>query len=246
MPVLFGDVLEYTSAVSGSAGGAITGTTITSGVKNNVVPDITDASRIAGGTDYRKTFWKNNNGSVAVNVPILWTPVAPTNMTLSIGLGVSDSNDADPNQGNMTAWSTAAKVALISDTVGDVRIATIFGMDNSGTPVPTTETVTLTGTTEVLSVATYSKVWAVFLSAIDAAKGVTVKQGTGGTTRGTIPLNKLVCWLWVATPTSLAAGIALPNLAAGQSYGVWRKLVWIAGATAVRPDTQTVSMSENA
>lgn len=245
MPVALGDVLEYTSAASGSTGGAITGSTITSAVKNNVEPDVLDAARIAGGVDYRKTFWKNNNGSDPVQVPILWTPVDPTNMTLAIGLGVNSSNDADPGQGNMTAWSSTGHVALVSDTAGDVRVATIFGMDNSGTPVPVTETVTLNGLTEVLSVAIYSKVWAVFLSASDAGKIVTVKQGSGGTTRGTIGHSKVACWIWVTSPTSLGAGIALVDLPAGQSYGVWRKLTWVAAAGAVRPNSQTVSITEN-
>jgi hypothetical protein len=246
MSVSASDIVEYLSASAGSTGGAITGSSVTSGVANNVNPNVTDAARAAGGTDYRKTFWKNTHATDAMQLPIVYVEVLPTNNTLSIGIGVNDSNDADSGQGNMTAFGAAAKVALISDGT-DTRVATIFGLDNSGTPVPIIENVTLTGASEVLSVATFSKVWAVFLASTSGSRTVTVKQGTGGTTRGTIGISKLGCWLWVSNPgTVKTAGIALPNLAAGQSYGVWRRRVWTAGAGTVRPDSQTMTLEENA
>lgn len=245
MPISGSDIVQYLSTSAGSTGGAITGSSTTSGVKNNVWSDITDASRIAGGTTYKKTFWKNNNGSFAASVPVIFTPILPTNMTLTIGLGVDSSDDADSGQGNMSAWSANALVSVVSDTAGDTRVVTIYGMNNAGTPVPTTETVVLSGTTQVLSANTYSKVWAVWVASVDAGKIVTVKQGSGGTVRGTIGLSKKICWLWV-TASSKGAGIALPNLASSQSYGVWRKLSWTAGAGAVKPNSLTLRFEENA
>lgn len=223
--------------------GSITGTGITSGVANNVWPNISETDRLAGGTLYRKTFFKNNNGTDAAVLPVVWFPVAPTNMTLVLGIGIDNSADSDSAQGNMTAWTSSAKVALIS-TAADVRVVTIIGMDNSGTPVPVTENVTLTGAVEVLSTLTYSKVWAV-IAASTNANTVTVKQGTGGTTRGTFASGKLGCWLWVAAGTAKSSGIALPNLAFGASIGVWHKLTWIAGATAIQPNTLSVEVQEN-
>jgi hypothetical protein len=157
--------------------------------------------------------------------PVLYYPVAPVNATLLLGFGFDHTTDDDPAQGNMTAWSANAKVALISDGA-DVRTATIYGMDNAGTPVPISEAVVMTGASEVLSVATFSKVWGVVMSATDASRTVLVKQGTGGTTRGTIGLLKKLCFLFVSAGTVKANGIALPDLAAGQNYGVWRKLTW--------------------
>lgn len=246
MVVAATDIVEYQSASAGSTGGAITGSSITSGVPNNVVPNYNEASRIAGFTDYRKTFWKNNHGTDAMKVPVHWLFVAPLSATMSLGFGFNHADDADSAQGNMTAWGANAKIAVVSSSAGDARVLTVYGMDNSGSPVPTTETITLNGTTEVLSVATYSKVWAVYAASLDGARTVTVKQGAGGTTRGTIAPNKKICWLWIVTPTTKAAGIALPDLPAGQSYGVWRRIVVSAGASAQRPNTQTVRISENA
>lgn len=244
MAVLSADFVEYLSTSAGSTGGAISGSSVTSGVSENVNPNQADSALTAGGTDYRKTFWKNGNATDTAQVPVIWYSVGPTNVVLQLGLGFNNSDDTDPAQGNMTAWTGGAKVALISDGA-DTRVVTIYGLDNSGTPVPVTETVTLTGAVEVLSANTYTKVWAISLASTSGSRTVLAKQGTGGTTRGTIGIGKRNCWLWV-TASSKGAGIKLPNLVAGASYGVWRKRTWTAGASAVRPNTQTLRIEENA
>lgn len=240
MPVSTSDIAHLESANGDSEGGAITGSGITSGVTNNVWPDVTDSERIAGIVRYRKTFWKNNHGSDAMVNPVVYYSVGPTNAALVLGLGVDSSDDDDATQGNMTAWGASAVVSLTSDGA-DTRVATTYGVD--GSSVPTTEAVALTGASEVLSVNTYSKVWAVWLASESGSRIVTVKQGAGGTTRGTIGLNKKICWLWVSA-SSKGAGIALPDLASAQNYGVWRRLTVTAGAGAVRPNTLTVRIEE--
>jgi hypothetical protein len=207
-----------------------------------VWPDITDSQRVAGIVLYRKTFWKNTHATDAMVAPVLWVSTVPSSAAFVIGLGADSADDTDAGQGNMTAWSGAAQVALISDGA-DTRVATIYGLDDSGTPVPVTETVTLTGASEVLSVNTYTKVWGVFLSAVDAGRIVLVKQGTGGTTRGTIGLSKKGCWLWV-TATTKGGGIAMPDLAAAQNYGLWRRLTVSAGASPVRPNVAVLRIEE--
>lgn len=244
MSISDSDITHLYSTSAGSTGGVITGSGPTSGVKNDVWPDISSVSRLAGGVLYRKTFFKNNHGTDAMALPVLYTPVLPTNMTLQIGLGVDASTDDDSAQGNMTAFGAAALVSLISDGA-DTRVCTIYGMNNAGTPVPTSEQVTLTGAVEVLSVNTYSKCWAVIPASTSGTRIVTVKQGAGGTVRGTIGINKRLCWLWVTAGTALANGIGLVNLAAGQNYGVWRKLSWTAAVGAVKPNTLDVAITEN-
>ena len=233
----------YTSEDASSTGGAITVSTIASNVKNNLWPDVSNSDRILGGVMHRKVFFKNNNATDALAKPVIYTPTLPTNMTLSIGLGFNHSDDDDANEGNMTAWTANAKVALISDGT-DVRTATIYGLDNSGTPAPVTENVVLTNAVEVLSSNTYSKVWAIFLSALDGSRIVTVKQGSGGTTRGTIGQSKKGCFLWVVGPSTKGSGIALPDLAAGQDYGLWERLAWSAGASVARPNNIVVNIEE--
>lgn len=242
MAIVGTDFVEYLSASAGSTGGAITGSSVTSGVSENVNPNQADAALTAGGTDYRKTFFKNTNGSDTAQVPVIWYSVAPTNNTLQLGLGFNNSDDTDPLQGNMSAFGATANVALISDGA-DVRVATLFGLSGAG--LPQTETVTLTGAVEVLSALTYSVLYGCGLSAISASRTVTVKQGSGGTTRGTIGINKRNCWIWV-TASSKGAGLKLPNLAAGANYGLWRKRTWTAGASAVRPNNQRIRIEENA
>lgn len=245
MAIADSDIALMQSTAASSTGGAISASGITSGVSNNLWPDITSAERLAGGERYRKVFWKNNHGADAALKPVLFAPVLPTGATLSLGLGTNDSGDDDPTQGNMTAFGASAQVALISDGA-DTRQVTITGMDNSGSPVPVTETVTLTGAVEVLSVGTFSKVWSVVAASESGTRVITVKQGSGGTTRGSIPANQKCCWLWVVGPSAKASGITLPDLASGGAYGLWLRLAWTAGATVVRPNSMTLTMEETA
>lgn len=239
-----GDILLYESNDAGSVGGSISTSTITSGVANNLWADITDSERLAGGTAYRKVFWKNNSGTDSALEPILFVPTLPTNMTASIGLGIDSSDDDGFGQGNMTAFAADALAALISDGT-DTRTVTIFGMDDSGTPVPTTENVVLTSGSEVLSSTTWSAIWAIFTDNTDGSRTVTVKEGSGGTTRGTIGIDQKASWLWVIAPDVKSAGIALPNLVLGGNHGMWLRLAWSASVGSVRPNTMSVSFEEN-
>ena len=163
-------------------------------------------------------------------------------MVESIGLGFDDTDDDDPAQGNMTAFGADAVVALVS-SAADTRVASIYGLDSSGDPA--TEDVILNGTSEVLGLITFEKVWAIKLSAEHGSNTVTVKQGSGGTTRGTIGPNKEMCFLWVNAYAS-ADGIVLPDLEAGQSYGFWHRQVWTAAIGASRPNTSKIGYEESA
>ena len=245
MAVSSTDLTLRASSVAGSAGGSMSATSITSGVDNNVFPDITSVERLAGGERFRKVFIRNGNGTDSMLKPVVYTPVVPTSAQIQIGVGIDSVDDSDGQQGNMTNFAANANVALISDGA-DVRTATIYGLDNSGTPVPTTENVVLTNAVEVLSTKIWTKVYAVHLSAINASRIVTVKQGSGGSTRGTIGLSKRGCWLWLTNPNLKTSGIALPDLVAGGAIGVWQRLSWIAGAAVVRPSGVTLSVEENA
>jgi hypothetical protein len=240
-PIEQTDLKEYKSLNALSDGGAISATEITPGVDNNLWPDISGAQAAAGGTDYRKTFRKNTHGSLTWKAVQTYIKQQPQGATVSIGVGINHADDADALQGNMTAFSAGAKVALISDGA-DVRTATILG-EVSG--VYTTENVVLTGASEVLSVATFTKVYTVYLSALDGSRTVTVKQGAGGTTRGTIGPNKKLCFLWRtgADIDTRAEGFMHGDIAVGGIIGVWFKRVWPAGTTAVST-TSEIARSE--
>lgn len=239
-----GDVLLYESNDAGSKGGGISATTITSNVANNLIDDITNSQRVAGGTYYYKVFFQNNSGSDSALTPVIYAPVLATNITVSLGLGFDSTSDNDNAQGNMSAFAADALAALVSDGT-DTRTVTLFGLDDSGTPVPTTENVVLTSASEVLSSTTWSSLWGFYVDNTDGSRTVTLKEGSGGTTRGTIGPNKKAGWLWVVGPSTKSAGILLPNLAAGSNYGVWMRLVWTASVGAVRPNSMTLQMEEN-
>lgn len=84
-------------------------------------------------------------------------------------------------------FTAAAKVGLISDGP-DVRTATITGRLATGASA--NEVLALNGAVEVLSVNTYLYVTSIVMSAGDAARTVTIRQGAAGTTRGTITPNE--------------------------------------------------------
>jgi hypothetical protein len=242
VPVSESDIVVYLSATGSSDGGAISATALATGVKNGLWPDISDVSRAAGGTRTKKWYLANENGTDSLIAPGIFLAGEPTGLTEEIGLGVDSADDSDPAQGNMTAWASAAVVALVSSGV-DTRQATIYGLDGAGDPVA--EIVTLNGTTEVLSVGTFTVVWAVHAASVDAGRTVTVKQGSGGTTRGTIGPSKRACWLWVHALNSGTAMI-LPDLPASSHYGIWDRQTWAAGIAAQRPAYERVAVEETA
>jgi hypothetical protein len=241
MPVTTGDMLLHLSSDAGSGGGALSGSTVTSGVTNNVFPDITDEERLAGGEVYRKVFWKNHSASSPLIDPVLFLTALPLASTLSIGLGFDSADDASPSQGNMAPLTANTNLELVSDG-DDLRVATVWGVDSGGVPVA--EPVELAGAVPVLTTTTWQKVWAVELEAIDASRSVEVRQGAAGPVRGSIPIDEMACWLWLGSANEKALGLALPDLGAGQSYGVWMRLAWLPGADPARPNSATLRMEE--
>lgn len=240
MSVTASDIHYFKSATGDTAGGALSGVEILGSTLNNFWIDVSDAERTAGGNRTRKWFLTNSHSTDSMLVPSVWVSQTPTGTTERLGVGFNDTNDSDATQGNMTAWGSNAKVALISDGA-DTRTATIVGLNTSA--VPTSEDVTLTGAVEVLSGTTYSVVYAVHLSAVSMSRSVLVKQGTGGTTRGTIGTGKVTCWLWV-TATNKAGGIRREDLVAGSDFGYWDDISWSAAVASARPTTSQISAEE--
>lgn len=252
MAIISSDLKEYKSLNSNSDGGAIdTGREVTDNVDNNLFPDITGDEAATGGTKYRKVFRKNTHGSLTWQNVISWIVSQPTNAALSFAFGLDHADDADGAQGNMSAFGANAQVALVSDGA-DTRNATIIGEDASGNRQ--TETIALNGVTEVLSAGTYSKVYAVYLSALDASRTVTVKQGSGGTARGIIGTNKKICFLWFGKKysggvavnaeggdmASKATGMKNGDVASAGDLGLWYRLTFPAGAGAVTANSTQV------
>jgi hypothetical protein len=228
MPVSGSDLHFYLSSGGASEGGARSATEIVSATDNNVFPDVGDVARIAGGSMTRKIFVANEHGVDAYAAHSIWILLQPTNAEGSIGLGFDDADDDEPDQATLVDFSASAKVALISDGA-DTRSVDIWG-ELAGTPK--VETVVLTGASEVLSATNFDKVYAVHTT-ISASRTITIKQGPGGTTRGTIPVGAVNCFRWLTPATAKSTGIRLPSLATGQANGLWELVEWDPDAAAI-------------
>ena len=224
------DLHFYLSATGASEGGATSTTPIVDAVDNNVFSDVSSSSRIAGGTEYRKIFMANEHATDTYAAHSIWISTAPSHCVGSIGLGFDDADDDEATGGNLVAFSAPAKVSLASDAA-DTRSVDIYGLVGT---TPTKEMVILNGAAEVLSTATFAAVYALHTT-VSGSRTVTVKQGTGGTTRGTIGIGATNCFLWL-TAASKSVGLRPPALIAGATEGIWEKVVWTASAVAGAQD----------
>ena len=76
---------------SATHGGVIdTTATITDNTMNNVFDDVSDAERIAGDTDYRKIFFRNENADDYSNIKVWIETNTPADDAVHIALGTSD------------------------------------------------------------------------------------------------------------------------------------------------------------
>lgn len=237
------DLKEYKSTVeddTDNCGGAIdTGSEIISNQDNNLLPDITGEEARDGVTKHRKSFRKNTHASNVWTAVKSWITDQFTNCALHIALGLNHADDIKGKLSELTAWAAAAKVALTSNGA-DTRNVDIAGEDASGNRL--SETVALTGAVEVLSVNTYTKVYCVSVQTLDASRTVTIKQGTGGTTRGTIAGNGKLC-TWFRTGTDIdtkTEGFRHGDIAAAGLFGLWQKLIVPPEAGSVQADNSAV------
>lgn len=106
----------------------------------------------------------------------------PENDTSTAGGALSTTSRPDVTQ--LTANSV---IAVVSDGV-DTRTVTITGRNAAGAVA--TEALVLAGATEVVGTSTFERLLKIDLSAADAARTVTVRQGAGGATRATLTPNE--------------------------------------------------------
>jgi hypothetical protein len=115
----------------------------------------------------------------------------PTDDTSTAGGAIADTTaGAANNKGvrpSYTQWSAAAVITFQSSSAGDTQSMSIKGRTTTG--AYTTESLSLTGTTEKVSVNTYERILG-FDGNVVAVGTITVRQGAGGTTRYTIPVGE--------------------------------------------------------
>lgn len=102
-----------------------------------------------------------------------------------------------------TQLTANSVIAVVSDGA-DTRVVTIAGRNAAGARV--TEALTLNGATEVVGTTTFERILKVTVGAADAARTITVKQGSAGPTRATIPINEIgVFALFIESASETAA-----------------------------------------
>ena len=237
MTVTQDDLTFLQSALPGSTGGAISGIEDVSGVMNNMFADISPAQATAGGTQTRKWFIRNDHVSDDLDDFGVWIEDTPDECTEEIAVGFDSDDDDSATVGDLDAWTGDAVVAVVSDGA-DTRQVTVVGVNAIGEPME--ETVTLNGVTEVLTTVTFSEVYAVRVAS-ESSRVVTIKQGSGGTTMGTIPAAAICTFLWIDAP-DLASSIKRMAIGPGDIVGFWDRITWTAGASEVDPNQSIVGV----
>jgi hypothetical protein len=222
MPVVDADLIWTLAADGSSEGGAQTATVIPDAVDENLFEDILDAARIAGWTQIRKLYLGNEDGVDAMPPHSLWVFAAATGCTTSIGLGANHADDDEPAQGTLVDLAAPGKIALVSNGT-DIRTVRLRGKDDAGDPID--EDVVLDGTNEVLTVADFSTAYAAIADGTSASRTITIKDGAGGSTMGTIPTNEIVCFRWLSGATSKSLGIHLVAMPTGGEIPIWIRIV---------------------
>lgn len=94
---------------------------------------------------------------------------------------------ATTDRPEFTQLTANALIAVVSDGA-DTRTVTVEGRNAAGAII--SEGIVLNGVTEVVGALTFERILTVTLSASDAARTVTVRQGAGGATRATVSVNE--------------------------------------------------------
>lgn len=119
---------------------------------------------------------------VSADLVLVYAASRPDDDTSTVG-GAKDSA-ARPLDSQFTG---DAVVAVVSDGA-DTRTLTVEGVTSTG--LIDTENIVLNGTTEAVGSTTWSVIGRLTLDTPDASRTVTVRQGSGGTTRHTLNPNE--------------------------------------------------------
>lgn len=118
----------------------------------------------------------------AADLVLVYAANRPDDDTSTVG-GARDSS-ARPLDSQFSANSIVAAVSSEADS----RNLTVEGVDNGG--LITSEVIALNGTTEVTGTKTWAVIGKLTLSSTSGTATVTVRQGSGGTTRHTLNPNE--------------------------------------------------------
>lgn len=163
MPIVSGELLFYRGAVHNDTidnGGLMSSAVIADGVKNSVFPDVSQAERVAGITQYRKLFLKVDNvANIALQNPTLFIEkVTPGDdvVTLFVGTQSDTQNDITGSERQYGGGTLDADVLLGSFTLDVLVEDPTNGIFADGDTVRVSDAVDVltAGTTEDLVIDT--------------------------------------------------------------------------------------------
>lgn len=226
MPIASTDIVYLKSANDDSEGGAVSVEQIEDATLQNLFESVAAADVSDGLTTYKKIFAKNNHGSINWQNVVAWISQITPSEDDEISIGIGSSNDTDGSN-VLSAFTANAVVAVISSDASDVREVTLVGENAAGARV--TEVLTLTGLTQVVGSQVFSKLYLAYVSSVLNNVTISIRQGSGGTVRGTIGSLKYSAILY-NNPLTKAAGFELGNINFGNSQALWLRRIVAAGA----------------
>jgi hypothetical protein len=217
-------------AEGGAHGGAIdTGNEITSGASNAVFDDVSNAERVAGDTEYRKVFIRNENDGDWPN-PRAWieSQTPATNSEITILQGGSKSiqeQDSAPLSGTFT-FAASTTVLATNDVSLEGRPGEKIdnSPNDSNSDAKVVSAVSADGKTITLAEA--------YAGTAGASKEAKLAPITGST--------------FVAPDSSIHADVlAFPTLAQNESVAIWIKRVISAAGSGYTGDTFELQVEQS-
>jgi hypothetical protein len=220
-----------TWAEGDSHGGAVdTGNEITTNVKNNIFDDVSDAERIAGDTEYRKIFFRNEN-SDAYNTVKGWidanTPASNSAITiLAAGSKSVQGNDSAALSGTFTFTNGSTEVTASTDISLECRPGEkIFNStDDTNTSAVAIASISANGLTITLA-SNYG--------------------GTSGSSKNAKIAPITGCTFVSPTSKTHEDVLDLDSLAQNESIGIWVKRVITSGGDGYTDDSFTIKVENS-
>ncbi len=231
MPITSTDLKEYRSTNPDSDGGAISDIEVKD---DNLFPDI-DAKN--AGVAYRKVFRKNTHESLTWKNGRSQIASQPKNAQLLFGLSINHLDSDSGDEGNLNQLDEASVIAIVSDG-DDKRKVALIGEDEKGNRQ--TEVLKLNGNTEVVGTLKFSKLYGAYVYELSQSHGIEIKQGPNGSIRGIILPNTGSSFSW--TDGEIKHGDIEPS----DSFGLWYRLTWDAGAGSVSGNSVRVKTDGDA
>ncbi len=220
MSIVIADIKFYKSVNTDSTGGAITATEIADLTPQNLFDNVTVDEAEDGVTHYRKFFVKNVHSTISWQNVVAWILSLTESEDDEVEMGVGTALDDDGSR-ILIPLTASSHIALVA-SAADVRTVTLIGENTNGAYL--SESKVITGTTEVLSTNIFSKLYSVSVTTISGTSVITIKQGTGGITLGTIAVSTYSAILY-SSPLTKAAGFELSNIAPSASKALWLKRI---------------------